>query len=75
MDREQAINVIEQSFPPDSRDPWRASEGRRIRQLANEYASDWRDEPTPVLQRMAYLCQERIERGRANAERYRESHR
>lgn len=71
MTRDEAIQMIEESFPPDARDPWRASEGRRLLTIASEQTAQWRDAPTATLQRMATMCRDRIERARRDSERSR----
>lgn len=58
MHREQAINIIERTFPADASSPLTAITGQRLLQQAHLEGPDWRALPTPVLQRYATLCAE-----------------
>ena len=62
MNRKEAINIIEQSYPADSQLITIAITGQRLLTQARHEAMDWRDQPEPVLQRYAELCREEARR-------------
>ncbi|MCP3923374.1 MAG: hypothetical protein GY714_12390 [Desulfobacterales bacterium] len=57
MNREEAIQIIEQLFPADSHET-----GKDLLAQAKSEIKGWRREPTPVLIRYAQLCMERENR-------------
>ena len=56
MDRNYAINVIEDMFPVDSDYPKTAEIGEKLLKQAKLEVIGWRTEPTAVLIKYAQLC-------------------
>ena len=54
--RERAIRDIENLYPPDS--PYDPTIGQELLEQARRECNDWRNEPTPVLIRLAQLCRD-----------------
>lgn len=63
MDRDTAIRIISDHYPPDSDFIDTAEIGWRLLEEARNDIKDWREESTEVLKRFAELCirQEREE--------------
>jgi len=60
MTKDQAIAIIERSFPADSRQTFTAITGQRLLIQARTEVLDWRDQPEAVLVRYAELCQDEL---------------
>lgn len=58
MPRDEAIRKIETLFPADSPHHSVRLVGHELLDRARREATDWREEPTAVLQRYAELCEE-----------------
>lgn len=71
MTREEAIRIIELSFPADSDTVITAVTGQRLLIQARQEALNWRGQPDAVLVRYAELCREEIERQERQAARNR----
>ena len=68
MNREEAIEIIENSYPADAALPDKAEDGRQLLEAAR--ALEWHNESDAVLIEYAKLCEEK---DRIARERYRES--
>jgi len=71
--REQAIELIAETFPPDALEPLRRHIGSQLLEQARAEAVNWRYEPDSVLFRLAELCQAEVARRVRNADRNREA--
>lgn len=63
MTREQAIQHIENLFPPDSIYADTAEAGQKLLDQAKRDVAAWRQEPTEVLVRFAELCLLQLQHG------------
>ncbi|MDD5061763.1 MAG: hypothetical protein PHN44_05730 [Candidatus Marinimicrobia bacterium] len=57
MNKQKAIEIIEQLFPADSQYEDTAAIGKRLLDQAKEEIDGWRNLPEPVLVRYAELCE------------------
>lgn len=73
LSRDEAIKIIQELFPADSRHMHAADTGRRLLDQARREVEDWRNEPTPVLLRYAWLCAEEDRRQQVVADRFLQS--
>jgi hypothetical protein len=65
--RRRAIDTIEALYPPDS--PYDPTLGQELLEQARRDCSDWRDEPTPILIRLAQLNRNQEESSMRASER------
>lgn len=56
--REQAIQIIEDLFPPDSQYPDTNAIGNRLLEQAKSEVNNWRTLPDDIIFRYAQLCEE-----------------
>lgn len=69
MTRDQAIQIIENTYPADSADCHTAKTGRRLLERAKENAENWRNLPDHILLQYANLCREEVWHAEQNAAR------
>ncbi len=69
--RDRAIQIIESTYPVDSKQCSTAITGMRLLDQAKREVNNWRDLPDAVLQRYAELCIKEQQLAERDAERYR----
>ena len=62
MTREYAIEIIENLYPADAKNPKTAQIGQELLEQAKSEIDGWRVEPTEILIRYAQLCLDREEK-------------
>jgi len=62
MTRDEAIAIIERTYPADSEHTITSITGQRLLIQARTEVLDWRDQPEAVLVRYAELCREEQQR-------------
>ena len=72
MTRDEAIQIIERTYPCDSDSLTTGIIGRRLLMQAKDDVEDWRNQPDAVLVRYAQLCKIELRRAEADARRGRE---